>query len=137
VLTMIRPALTTLVLGSAVALVACGEDKKPTAGGRPAGAANAVAEIGATRTALDRGLEAFKAGDKAHAQELVSEGYVQHFEHVERPLEKVDHGLKEKLEETIAMEIRDKMKQGAPVGDVEALVGRAKADLTTAEQKLK
>jgi hypothetical protein len=127
----------TLALGSAVALVACGEDKQAAAGGRPAGATKAIAEIGQTRIALDSGLAAFKAGDKARAQELVSEGYVQHFEEVEGPLEKVDHGLKEKLEAAIAMGIRDKMKQGAPVAEVEALVGRAKADLATAEQKLK
>jgi hypothetical protein len=101
VLTSIRPVLTILVLGSAVALVACAEDKKATAGGGPAGAAKTVAEIGRTRTALDRSLEAFKAGDKARAQELV------------------------------------KMKQGAPVAEVEVLVGQAKADLATAEQKLK
>jgi hypothetical protein len=137
VLTRIRPALTTIALGSAVALVACGEDKQAAAGDQPAGGAKAIAEIGATRTALDHGLEAFKAGDKARAQELVSEGYVEHFEEVEGPLEKVDHDLKEKLEETIAMGIRDKIKQGAPIPEVEALVGRAKADLTTAEQKLK
>jgi hypothetical protein len=135
--TRIRPALITLALGSAVALVACGEDKKAAAGDQPAGAATAIAEIGETRTALDRGLEAFKAGDKARAQELVSEGYVQHFEEVEGPLEKVDHALKEKLEQTIAMGIRDKIKQGAPVAEVQALVGQAQADLTTAEQKLK
>ena len=133
----IRPALTTLALGSALALVACGEDKRATAGGGPAGTAKAVAEIGATRTALDQGLTALKAGDESRAQELVSAGYVDHFEAVEGPLEKVDHDLKEKLEETIAMGIRDKIRQGAPVAEVEALVGRAKADLTTAEQKLK
>jgi hypothetical protein len=137
VLASIRPALTTLALGSALALVACGEDKKATAGGGPAGTAKAIAEIGETRTALEHGLTAFKAGDKARAQELVSEGYVEHFEEVEGPLEKVDHDLKEKLEETIAMGIRDKIKQGAPAAEVEALVGQAKADLTTAEQKLK
>jgi hypothetical protein len=137
VLTRIRPALTTIALGSAVALVGCGEEKRAAAGGRPAGSAKAIAEIGETRTALDHGLEAFKAGDKARAQELVSEGYVEHFEEVEGPLEQVDHGLKEKLEQTIAMGIRDKIKQGAPVREVEALVGQAKADLTTAEQKLK
>jgi hypothetical protein len=137
VLTRIRPALTTIALGSAVALVACGEDKQAAPGDQPAGAAKAIAEIGATRTALDHGLAAFKAGDKARAQELVSEGYVEHFEEVEGPLDKVDHDLKEKLEATIAMGIRDKIKQGAPIPEVEALVGRAKADLTTAEQKLK
>jgi hypothetical protein len=127
----------TVALGSALALVACGEDKRATAGGRPAGSAKAIAEIGATRTALDQGLTALRAGDKARAQELVSEGYVDHFEAVEGPLENVDHDLKEKLEDTIAMGIRDKIKQDAPLAEVEALVGQAKTDLTTAEQKLK
>jgi hypothetical protein len=100
VLTSIRPVLTTLVLGSAVALVACAEDKKATAGGGPAGAAKTVAEIGRTRTALDPALKA-------------------------------------NLEEAIAMGIRHEMKQGAPVAEVEVLVGQAKADLATAESKLK
>jgi CO dehydrogenase/acetyl-CoA synthase beta subunit len=79
---------------------------------------------------------AVKAGKADEAEQLVSEGYLQHFEKVEGPLEKVDHELNEKLEDTIREELRDKIKSGASASEVEQMVTAIKADLATAEQKL-
>ena len=140
-LTRTRTTVTALALSGALGLAACGDDEKKTsdreAAEHSATPAQAVAEIGETRTALDAGLKALRSGDRAKAQELISEGYVQHFEGVEGPLGKVDHELNERLEEAISMEIRDKIKQGAPVSEIEALITSTKADLATAERKLK
>jgi hypothetical protein len=128
-----------LTLAGALVLSACGGDDKKTsseAGEHSATPAQAVAEIGEVRDALDQGLAAVNAGDTGKADEILSEGYVQHFEEVEGPLEKVDPELKEKLEEALATELRGKVKDGAPRGEVEALVKEIRTDLDTAEQKL-
>jgi type IV pilus biogenesis protein CpaD/CtpE len=132
-----RPVLAVLALTATVGLTACGSDEKSTTTEAAATPDKAIAEIGETRDALDQGLAAFKAGKSSQAQEILSEAYVQHFEEVEGPLEEVDHELKEKLEDAIAYEIRDKVEQGAPVAEVEALVKSVKADLDSAEGKLR
>jgi hypothetical protein len=67
----------------------------------------------------------------------VSEGYLEHFEDVEGPLDKVDHELNEKLEDGIKGDLRDRIRSGAPVAEVERLIARLDADLATAERKLK
>jgi high-affinity iron transporter len=132
-----RPFLAVLALSATAGLAACGSDDKGTTTEAAATPDKAIAEIGETRDALDQGLAAFKAGKSSQAQEILSEAYVQHFEEVEGPLNKVDHELNEKLEEAISREIRDKVKDGAPVAEVEALVKTVKADLDAAEAKLR
>ena len=71
------------------------------------------------------------------ADDAVSEGYLQHFEDVEGPLDKVDHELNEKLEDTIKGDLREKIKSGASVAEIARLIAAVDADLATAERKLK
>ena len=73
----------------------------------------------------------------AAAGEALAEGYVEHFEKVEGPLEKVDPELKEKLEESISTDLRDKIKSGASRAEVQQLAHLIRAELDTAESKLK
>jgi hypothetical protein len=124
-------------LSGSLAIAACGNDKATVAATEQSSPEQAIAEIGKVRTALDGAVAAVKGGDKARADEILSEGYVAHFENVEHPLEEVDAQLKESLEETLSTKIRDKVKAGAPADEVKALVDGAKADLDTAESKLK
>jgi hypothetical protein len=129
-----------MLLTGALALGACGSDDKDKGGEsseKSVSPQTAVAEIGQTRTGLDKGLAAYKAGDAKKADEIVAETYVQHFEHVEAPLAKKDGELKEKLESSISAQIRAQIKRKAPSGRVEGLVKRTEADLNTAEAKLK
>ena len=140
-LTRTRTTVTALALSGALGLAACGDDEKKNsareAAEHSATPAQAVAEIGDTRTALDAGLKALRSGDRAKAQELISEGYVQHFEEVEGPLGKVDHELNEKLEDSIREELREKIQDGGSISEVTRMVSAIKADLAAAEQKLK
>jgi hypothetical protein len=136
-----RHVVAALALVGSLALAACGSESEQAtqaAAEQEAQAtpAQARAEIGEVRTALDQAVAALKDGDAAKAEQLVSEGYLQHFEKVEGPLGAVDHELNEKLEETIREELRDKIKSGGSAVEVEKMVTDIKADLATAEQKL-
>ena len=131
----LRHAVSAIAVIAALALGACGsaddsaEEEKATP-------AEAVTEIGSVDSALDTPLTQVKSGDRAAAEETVSEAYVDHFEKVEGPLEDVDAELNEELEEAISGELRDTIESGAPVARVQALVAEIKADLATAKGKL-
>jgi hypothetical protein len=98
--------------------------------------AEAVAEIGEVRELLDDALADYRAGERADAEETVGDAYLEHFEHVEGPLEERDRELMEELEQLISATIRSRMKDGAPAGEVERLVAEAKAKLDEAERLL-
>src|SRR3954465_14438777 len=154
----IRTSAVTLALVCSLALVACGSDDEGSAGqsstasnqaGESSGSSEggeaeaesatpeeARKEIGEGRAALDSALTALKSGDAKAAENAVSEGYLQHFEKVEGPLEKVDAELNEELEETIREDLRDKIRNGGSLAEVTAMISDIKTDLDTAEQKL-
>lgn len=135
----LRTILPMLAVSGSVALSACGGDDSSgdTAAGEQGSTPDrALAEIANVRTSLDEALAAVKSGDSKQADEILSEGYVEHFEQVEGPLEKVDHDLKEELEKTIATTLRDRVKGGASAAEVQALIDDINADLDTAESKL-
>jgi transposase len=131
-----RPLAVSFALTSALALAACGDDNK-SSGPSQSTAAQAITEIGETRKALEQGLEQLRSGDRAAAEETVAEGYLQHFEEVEGPLGKVDKELNEKLEDALKADLRAKIKDGAPVAEISALIDEVKADLATAETQLR
>src|SRR5919202_4257417 len=91
--------VAALALVSSLALAACGSDKEKAE--EKASPAQARAEIGEVRAALDSAVASLKEGDAKAAENAVSEGYLQHFEKVEGPLEDVDAELNEKLEDRI------------------------------------
>ena len=130
-----RSAVLTAGLTASLALAACGGDEQsaPPA----ASASEARSEAAATRVSLQKALAQVKAGNRKAADNTVSEGYLQHFEDVEGPLDKVDHELNEKLEDGIKDDLREKIKSGAPASEVERLVATLDADLATAERKLR
>jgi hypothetical protein len=134
------PFLAVAACG-AFALAGCGSDSEkkgdsPKPKVTKAPNAEAIREIGATRSGLDQALEQLRDGDARAAEETVSETYLQHFELVEGPLEKVDEELNEELEETIRGKLRKKIASGAKPAEVSRLVDDVKADLDTAEAKL-
>src|SRR4051794_9806889 len=132
-----RTALVSLALMSALALAACGgESESEEAAEQNATPAQARAEIGEVRKALDSAVAELKEGDAKAADNSVSEGYLEHFEKVEGPLGRVDGELNEKLEDSIREELREKIQDGGSVAEVTQLVSAIKADLATAEQKL-
>jgi hypothetical protein len=130
--------VVTLAIGSAFALAACGNDDKSSseAAAQQATPAEAVTEIGATKAGLEKALTQLRAGNRKAAEETVSNTYLDHFEHVEGPLGKVDDHLNEEIEEGISMELRDKIAKGAPTAEVAKFVKQLEADLDEAKAKL-
>ena len=134
-----------LALVASLALAACGSDENTSSSGgqsaesaeESATPAQARAEIGEVRAALDSALASLREGDAKAAENAVSEGYLQHFEKVEGPLEKVDEQLNEELEDGIREELRDTIRNGGSVEQVTKMISEIKADLDTAEQKLR
>ena len=128
-----------LVVVSALALAACGNPKKKdqAATNGTATPTQALQEIDYVRKDLLRVTNEVSKGSRGTAVEIAKETYVQHFEKVEAPLDKVDHELNEELEDTIREKLREKISGGAKPGEVSKLVDDVKADLDTAEAKLK
>src|SRR3954447_17384987 len=107
----IRSALSTAAIGGVLVISACGDDEKESSEPKVSNE-QAITEIEATRLRLGKAVDEAKAGRAQEAEELVSEGYLQHFEKVEGPLEEVNHELNEKLEESIYQELRAAVKAG-------------------------
>jgi high-affinity iron transporter len=97
----------------------------------------AIAEIAAVRKGLDQALATYGSGDRAAADQQVGDTYLQHFEVVEGPLEKVDKGLKAQLEVGMREELRGLMKDGAPKARVGAKLAEIAAKLDKAEAALR
>jgi hypothetical protein len=135
----LRRLIPLLALAGSVLLAACGGSDSSSEAATEASTtpAQARVEIGKVRSAIDDALASLKQGHRAAAGEAIAEGYVEHFETVEDPLEKVDPELKEKLEDSISTDLRDKIKSGASRADVEQLATSIRANLDTAERKLK
>ena len=70
------------------------------------------------------------------ALDAAAEAYEDHFEAVEDALGKIDNDLKESLEDLIATQIRQAIKNGRPVDEVASLVATSTARLQTAGQLL-
>ena len=96
----------------------------------------AIVEIGKVRSGLAEALATYRAGDAKLADEQVGDTYLQHFEHVEGPLEDVDHELKEQLEDTIREELREQIRADAGQARVAALIRQIDAKLDEAEHAL-
>jgi hypothetical protein len=127
--------LAMLVTGVGLVVSGCGgsDGSRDEEAATPA---EAIAEVGQVRTLLDRALAKYRAGNAKQAEQIVGDAYLEHFEHVEGPLEDRDNELKEDLEETISTELRDKIKSRAPIDEVAELVEHAKEHLDEAETAL-
>jgi predicted small lipoprotein YifL len=131
----LRSVLLLTALAGTLAVAGCGgsdaeaEDESAT----PAQAAQEIDQI---ETLLDDALAQYRDGDAEAAEETVGDAYLEHFEKVEGPLGDEDHEFMEELEHRISTEIRDEMKDDAPVAGVEQLIGQTKQDLAKAQAML-
>jgi hypothetical protein len=125
-----------VLLAAASLAVGCGEDSRSSADAQ-ASPSEAIAEIGKTRAGLDDALSAYRSGDRAAAETKVGDAYLEHFEHVEAPLGRIDERLNEQLEEALSVDLRNKIKAGAPAHEVEALAKTIRVNLRRAEIALK
>jgi len=98
------------------------------AAGRPAPLDLAAAK-------LDESLAAYRAGDRAAAQRLAVQAYLDGFELVEASLHNVDAGLVRSTEHEM-MALRALMRDAAPVADVAGQAARVEALLAQAKDAL-
>jgi high-affinity iron transporter len=132
-----RPTLWTALFAATALLAACGDDSKSSESDeKSATPAEAVKRIDNVRSGLDDALAKYRAGDTKAADRIAGDTYLEEFEHVEGPLDEVDHELNEELEDGIREELRDKIKKGASVQEVETYVSDLKTKLDRAEAAL-
>jgi hypothetical protein len=127
----LSPVLMLLLAALALAVAGCGgnDDEAEEESSTPA---EAVAEIGEIKTMLATAVDQVRAGDADAAEETVGDAYLEHFEKVEHPLGEEDHELMEELEEAISTDLRDDIKDGKSVDEIEAAVAAINTDLDRA-----
>jgi DNA anti-recombination protein RmuC len=131
----LRSVLLLTALAGTLAVAGCG-GSDAEAEDEIATPAQAAQEIDQIETLLDDALAQYRDGDAEAAEETVGDAYLEHFEKVEGPLGDEDHEFMEELEHRISTEIRDEMKDDAPVAEVEQLIGQTKQDLAKAQAML-
>ena len=94
--------------------------------------AEAVTEIGKIKTLLATAVAQARAGDFQTAEETVGDAYVDHFESVEAPLGERDQDLMEELEEAISTTLRNEVKDGKGMDEIETTVDAINANLDKA-----
>ena len=135
---MKRTLRTVLLLAALTGLpvvAGCGGEDAEAEEGAATPAA-AVQEIDQIKQLLDEALAQYRVGDAETAEKTTGDAYLEHFEKVEGPLGEEDHEFMEELEHRISTEIRDEMKNGASVADVEQLIDETKTDLDQAQRLL-
>jgi hypothetical protein len=133
----VRSGLAGLALAGGLLFTGCGGGEGGQPAAEPASPSDAIAEIAEVRKGLDEALATYESGDAAAADEQVGTAYLEHFEHVEGPLEEADHELKEELEHAIREELRAKIRAKAPQAEVKEIADGIDADLTRAETALR
>jgi len=130
----LRTVLLLAALTGLLVVAGCGgEDEEAEESATPS---EAVQEIDQIKQLLDEALAQYRVGDAETAEETTGDAYLEHFEKVEGPLGDEDHEFMEELEHRISTEIRDEMKNGASVADVQALIDETKTDLDQAQRLL-
>lgn len=130
----LRTVLLLAALTGLLVVAGCGgEDEEAEESATPT---EAVQEIDQIKQLLDEALAQYRVGDAETAEETTGDAYLEHFEKVEGPLGEEDHEFMEELEHRISTEIRDEMKNGASVADVQALIDETKTDLDQAQRLL-
>jgi high-affinity iron transporter len=92
-------------------------------------------EMTLARADVSAALDAYKAGDRQRAYDLARSAYLDHFEFVEVPLRLRNPNLVLDAEFTFA-EMRNKMRAGAPVGDVRDSTVKLRSQLLDVDRAL-
>jgi len=94
------------------------------------------AEIGELRAALQGTVPVYRNRNYRRVRALVGRAYLQHFEDIEHPLEKVDEDLMEDLEHAIAVELRQIAAAKRPLRIYRAKVDQIVRRLPLVQRKL-
>jgi hypothetical protein len=83
---------------------------------------------------LDEVLEHYEEGEREEAAEYAAEAYLDNYELLEGDVKRAAPEINEALEPILGVQLRQKIKDNAPLKEVEALVTRAKKLLERAEE---
>ena len=141
-----QPALRNLFVlvaattASGLIAAGCGDDDSDDSAEQAEAAAltpdEAIEEIAVVKRGIAHGVDVYREGDAAAAEEAVTDAYLEHFELVEPPLEEADEELNEELEVLIRETLTAAIADGEPVKDVEKLADEADAGLDEAKRAL-
>lgn len=126
------PATVTPLKDVQAATAAIGHELEDSVHALPVNASDpkvVVADIGRL---LDEMLTAYRAGKADPAADIAAEAYLEHYELIEGSVLAKAPAINAELEPLLAAMLRQKMREGAPVADVEQLVARAKKLLADA-----
>jgi plastocyanin len=88
------------------------------------------------RTLLSQTLNEYRNQNFTGAQSLATSAYLDHFEFIEAPLEKHDKGLKNDTEMMLREQLRQMIKDKAPVDNIQQLINKININLDKAERLL-
>jgi high-affinity iron transporter len=123
--------LLSLVLATAAAALALAAP----AAAQQDDLARGRAEVAEASRLVDRALEAVKAGDRERGYRLARSAYLDHYEFVEIPLRLRDPNRVLDTEFDFA-QLRDQIRDGAPLGDIRASVADVRAGLRASDRAL-
>jgi len=134
-------ALFTLCAGctAAPAVVAPTSTPAPAAAAPPGVASNqeAVREIEATAAGYAQAQQAFAAGDRARALELMNTAYLEHFERTESWIDRaISQEYRQSVESAISRDLRRKLREGAADSEIAAQFPIAFQRLQEAQARL-
>jgi hypothetical protein len=119
--------------------VAPAQTPAPAAAAPPGVASNqeAVREIEATAAGYVQAQQAFAAGDRARALELMNTAYLEHFERTEGWIDRaISQEYRQSVESAISRDLRRKLRDGAADGEIAAQFPIAFQRLQEAQARL-
>ena len=112
----------------------------PQAPAKPAGVTSnqeAVRELLATTQGYTQAQQAFSAGDRGRALELMNTAYLEHFERTEAWIDQaISKEYRESVESAISRDLRRKLRDGAPDQDIATQFPVAMQRLQEAQTRL-
>lgn len=136
-----RDALTVLAAsvrgGADAATVRSATATALTALGAPLPQRDVARALDAIDHDLDVAVTRYRAGDAQGAQDALIDGYLNDYEGLEPALREKNAELMQRLERTLASDLRDLARRGVPAERFEAAVERARSDLAEAREALR
>jgi hypothetical protein len=103
-----------------------GAELEETVGATPARESDPQAVRAKIEQLLDEALETYDPESPERAAELVAEAYLENYETIEGAVIEAAPDINAKLEPLLGAELRKRMREGAPVAEIESMVARAK-----------
>jgi hypothetical protein len=113
-----------------------GHELEETVGAAPVEESDPEAVVEEIEQLLNEVVSAYKSGDADAAAELSAEAYLENYEVIEAEVIELAPEVNEELEPLLGADLRKRISEGAPVGEIEAMVARAKDLLAEALKAL-